>query len=185
MKLYHASTLCIENPDVLHSRDNLDFGRGFYLTSSLQQAVSYIPSSIRKNKRRGILPNSFRVDDGIVSIFHFQPNPNLFIHYFNEADVEWLHFVACNRDITLFSELRQKYASVDIIGGKVADDQTALTLNNYISGAYGEPGTLQADTLTINFLETERLKDQFCFRTADAIKSLVFVRSEKYGDIRK
>ena len=28
MRLYHASTLCIEKPDVLHSRDKLDFGRG-------------------------------------------------------------------------------------------------------------------------------------------------------------
>ena len=29
MRLYHASTICIEKPDVLHSRDKLDFGRGF------------------------------------------------------------------------------------------------------------------------------------------------------------
>lgn len=27
MRLYHASTLRIEKPDVLHSRDKLDFGR--------------------------------------------------------------------------------------------------------------------------------------------------------------
>ncbi len=32
MKLYHASTCIIESPDVYHSRDLLDFGKGFYLT---------------------------------------------------------------------------------------------------------------------------------------------------------
>lgn len=35
MILYHASTLCIVKPDVLHSRDKLDFGKGFYLTAFL------------------------------------------------------------------------------------------------------------------------------------------------------
>jgi hypothetical protein len=33
MRLYHASTSIIEKPDVLHSRDKLDFGKGFYLTA--------------------------------------------------------------------------------------------------------------------------------------------------------
>ena len=32
MKLYHASDIVIENPDVYNSRAHLDFGRGFYLT---------------------------------------------------------------------------------------------------------------------------------------------------------
>jgi hypothetical protein len=70
-----------------------------------------------------------------------------------------------------------------IIGGKVADDQTAITLNNYVAGTYGVPGTEKADRTTIELLETERLKDQFCFRTIDAILSLQFVRSERYGNI--
>ena len=38
MRLYHASTSIIEKPDVLHSRDKLDFGKGFYLTTIREQA---------------------------------------------------------------------------------------------------------------------------------------------------
>ena len=38
MKLYHASYCIIKKPDVLHSRDNLDFGKGFYLTTLNEQA---------------------------------------------------------------------------------------------------------------------------------------------------
>ena len=29
MKLYHSSTIKVENPDLDHSRDYLDFGKGF------------------------------------------------------------------------------------------------------------------------------------------------------------
>ena len=41
MKLYHTSTLTVEKPDMAHSRDYLDFGRGFYLTSMSDQAIRY------------------------------------------------------------------------------------------------------------------------------------------------
>ena len=79
--------------------------------------------------------------------------------------------------------MRKKYAAVDMIGGKVADDQTAITLNNYVAGAYGTPGTERADRTAIELLEPERLQDQFCFRTTEAVCSLNFVRSERYADM--
>lgn len=41
MILYHGSSLAIESPDLLHSRPNLDFGKGFYLTSIREQAVKW------------------------------------------------------------------------------------------------------------------------------------------------
>ena len=179
--LYHGSYTEVAQSDLSLCRYGLDFGKGFYLTSSPEQAASYIPASVRKAKRRGIIADSFKEADGKVSVFQFHPNPNLFIHCFIEADEEWLHFAACNRSRDLFPELRKKYALVDIIGGKVADDQTAVTLNNYVSGAYGTPGTERADHTTIELLEADRLKDQFCFRTKEAIASLAFIRSDRYG----
>ena len=38
VRLYRASISIIEKPDVLHSRDKLDFGKGFYLTTIREQA---------------------------------------------------------------------------------------------------------------------------------------------------
>ena len=32
MIVYHGSTEIIKNPDVLHSKKYLDFGKGFYIT---------------------------------------------------------------------------------------------------------------------------------------------------------
>ena len=182
--LYHGSYIAVKSIDLSVCRNGLDFGKGFYLTSSMQQVVSYVPSSVRKAKRRGLIPESFKENDGVVSVFHFNPDAQLFIHCFEDADTEWLHFAACNRSRELFPELRRKYSTVDIIGGKVADDQTAITLNNYISGAYGEPGSIRADRTAIELLEPERLKDQFCFRTLDAIAALEFIRGDRYGNIR-
>ena len=41
MILYHTSYMVVEQPDLEHSRDYLDFGNGFYLTSLRHQAVLY------------------------------------------------------------------------------------------------------------------------------------------------
>lgn len=45
-----ASTSIIEKPDVLHSREKLDFGKGFYLTAVREQAVSYADRFILRGK---------------------------------------------------------------------------------------------------------------------------------------
>ena len=49
MKVYHASKFIIELPDVYHSRDLLDFGKGFYLTSLVEQAKKYAQRNRLRN----------------------------------------------------------------------------------------------------------------------------------------
>ena len=39
MILYHGSFLEIAKPDLVHSRSNVDFGRGFYVTPLYEQAA--------------------------------------------------------------------------------------------------------------------------------------------------
>jgi len=38
MQLFHGSYLAVEKPDISFSRDNVDFGRGFYTTPIREQA---------------------------------------------------------------------------------------------------------------------------------------------------
>lgn len=38
MKLYHGSTISVRKPNVKRGRVAADFGQGFYLTTSLEQA---------------------------------------------------------------------------------------------------------------------------------------------------
>lgn len=41
MILYHGSFLEIAKPDLAHSRPNVDFGRGFYVTPLYEQAAKW------------------------------------------------------------------------------------------------------------------------------------------------
>ena len=59
MILYHGSYLEIAKPGLTHSRSNVDFGCGFYVTPLYEQAVKWCG----KFKRRG--------KDGIVSQYEF------------------------------------------------------------------------------------------------------------------
>ena len=90
MKLYHGSNLEIKNPQILESDRKLDFGTGFYLTSSYEQAEKW---AILTAKRRG---------EGrpIISVFEYEDNKSseLNILKFENADIEWLRFVSGNRN---------------------------------------------------------------------------------------
>jgi hypothetical protein len=72
------------------------------------------------------------------------------------------------------------YEKFDIIGGKIANDRTARTLQLYTSGGYGNPGSKEADDIAIMTLLPNRLADQFCFCNIKAVNTLEFVRSDLY-----
>lgn len=48
MLLYHGSYIGIPEIDLNRCFGGLDFGRGFYLTSSYEQAYNYVQLSVRK-----------------------------------------------------------------------------------------------------------------------------------------
>lgn len=50
MLLYHGSNVAVETPQILKTDRKLDFGTGFYLTSSYEQAERWV---ILTTKRRG------------------------------------------------------------------------------------------------------------------------------------
>ena len=62
MILYHASPFIIEHPDVSHSREHLDFGKGFYLTTIRNQAEKYVKRSIRRGQKAYILWHAAKQD---------------------------------------------------------------------------------------------------------------------------
>ena len=105
MILYHASTLCIVKPDVLHSRDKLDFGKGFYLTAFLEQAVRYAERFTQRGKDAFI--NEYELDDA---------TPGFIVKSFPSYDEEWLDYVAvCRKG----EKPQQAY---DAVAGGVLDD---------------------------------------------------------------
>lgn len=63
--------------------------------------------------------------------------------------------------------------------GKIANDNTNVTITAYLDGLYGETGSENADRICISLLLPERLQDQYCFRTEKALRTLCFERSEQ------
>ena len=86
MILYHGSYLAIEKPDLLHSRPNLDFGKGFYLTSIREQAIKWCGKFVKRGKQ-GVISNY---------IFDEELFQRLKVLRFDSYSEEWLEFIlAC------------------------------------------------------------------------------------------
>ena len=87
MKVYHASKYIIESPDIKHSRDLLDFGKGFYLTSLIEQAKKYAQRFLFQGDKAYL--NQHVLDEDIRQIYK--------IREFSGYNEEWLDFVSLCR----------------------------------------------------------------------------------------
>ena len=189
MVLYHGSYMPVEHIDLSLCLSGKDFGRGFYVTSDLEQARRFIPNSIRKARQEKRLNDAQTF--GYVSSFVFHGNPEDFQYYdFPDADEAWLRFVAYNRGggnenllqfIELPDKLRDLRISAEIISGKVANDNTNRAITAYSTGIMGDRNDPDVIRIVINQLMPEKLKDQFCFLTQHAIDSLAFQEVTQYG----
>lgn len=115
MKLYHSSDVSVCNPDTIHSRDYLDFGKGFYLTSIYNQALSYTQRFIRRQR------------SAWLNSYEFEMNPAEWkILTFERYDKEWLTFVAnCRAGID--------NTDYDLVIGGIANDRVIQTLDRYLT----------------------------------------------------
>lgn len=122
IEVYHAGIDHIATPDVVHSRTQLDFGPGFYLTDIYDQAINW---AIRRSNKFGKVPviNKYLLrKEELLS----QIGDRYVI--FNEYNEDWLDFVVGNR---LGQLLWKDY---DYIEGGVADDRVVDTIDLYMTG---------------------------------------------------
>ena len=155
MILYHGSYLEITNPDLNHSRSNVDFGRGFYVTPLYEQAAKWCG----KFKRRG--------KDGIISRYTFDENmeKELKTLKFNSYSEDWLNFILncrSEKDLT-------DYNLVIVV---VANDKVFNTVELFFDGLIDK-------TEAIKRLRYEKPNLQICFRTEKALEYLSFEGSER------
>ena len=116
MILYHGSFVVVNQPDLVHSRKNVDFGKGFYVTPIFEQAEKWC----NRFKRRG--------KEGIVSRYTFDEEAckDLNVLKFDAYSEEWLDFIVACR-----SGQPHNY---DIVIGAMADDQIYTYVSDYIDG---------------------------------------------------
>lgn len=116
MKLYHASTIRVEHPDVQHSRPNLDFGCGFYLTAIRSQAERYAERFKRRGKTAVL--NEYELDDDLSE---FE------VKRFESYDEQWLDYVSsCRKGWPI--------KHYDAVEGGVANDKVFNTVDLYFAG---------------------------------------------------
>ena len=96
---------------------------------------------------------------------------------FEEANIKWLHYISSNRNSSFFQNEKKEFEKYNVIGGKIANDATATTLNQYVSYGFGVPGSEEADTFAIKKLLPNRLKDQYCFKGEKSLRCLKFIKS--------
>ena len=153
MILYHGSSIEVKKPILLKNQRELDFGKGFYTTSDLEQAAKWAK---RTAKRRG-------VDKAFVTVYEVDNNDinNIRLLNFDSPNKDWLDFVVKNRKGEYIAE------NWDVISGPVADDQTAQVIDLYLDGLYDEEEAIK------RFLN-QKLKDQYTFKTLEAINLLKY-----------
>ena len=128
-KVYHGSTEVITNPLVHVGRDNLDFGKGFYVTDIRKQAKTWadVKSSYLMDAE-GVV-NEYQFDfDNAVKEFRYKK--------FEKYDREWLHFIVDSRDGI------KVWRDFDIIEGGVANDRVIDTVEAYKAGQISEEKAL-------------------------------------------
>ncbi len=157
MILYHGSNVEVREPMLIPSKRLLDFGAGFYLTSDFEQAKKWALRTTTNRETGTPTVSLFEVDQKELE--------TLKILTFYTADREWLHYVSANRK---GSPTNTFY---DVVIGPVANDQAIRTVNNYLKGYFPED-------IAIRLLLPQRLKDQYAFRSEEALSALHFMEAK-------
>lgn len=157
-KVYHGSIEEVRNPEIRQPNRSLDYGSGFYATTSYEQAKKWVE---RRMKDKGVsvgYVNVYELDDEVIN--------DMKSLFFEKPTEEWVNFVMKNRTEREFTH------DYDIVYGPVANDRVYFQFGLYESGA------ISVDTL-IRELKTYKLVDQYLFHTEKALTALHFVESRK------
>lgn len=158
MKLYHGGIEPVLNPEIREPNRTLDYGSGFYTTTSYEQAEAWVRRKVKETN----------VVKGFVNVFEFdeQAVQQLRCLTFETPTEEWVDFVMKNRTRKGFVH------DYDIVYGPVANDKV------YAAFALYEGGLLDTQNL-IAELKTYKLVDQYLFHTERSLQSLTFIEAKE------
>ena len=161
LELYHGGEKPVKVPQVVSPKTvrPLDFGSGFYTTTSQDQARKWIGIRLRQHAYETGCVSHFTVDRNALV------ESGLKMLVFNGPEEAWFDFVMDNRHTAGFSH------DYDIVMGPVANDNVYETLTLFEDG-------IITKTEAIARLKTYKLVDQVLFHTEAALEFLRFVDSE-------
>ena len=154
--IFHGSDIAVPEPRIISANRLLDFGEGFYTTSSYEQAQRWANRvSLRKKTGKQIISvYDFTLDKAIK---------DLKIKRFDSPDPEWLGFVTACRSG------RDTDYEYDMALGPVANDNVYATIQLYETG-------LLSEAETIIRLKVERIYDQILFHTDLSLNYCLYMK---------
>ncbi len=153
MKLYHGSLDIIENPKIILPNRRLDYGNGFYTTTSFLQAEEWAKRKMRQLVEVSYV-NVYEVDEKELK--------NLAVLKFDKPTDEWIDFVMKNRQDETFLH------DYDVVYGPVANDRVYIQFSLY------EQGFIDKETL-LKELKVYDLVDQMLFHTKKSLACLTYI----------
>jgi hypothetical protein len=158
-KVYHGAIQEIAAPLVHVGRDNLDFGKGFYVTDIKNQAKTWAEIKSRYLMDAKAYISEYLFDyDNAVKEFRYKK--------FEKYDKEWLHFIVDSRDGI------KVWKDYDIIEGGVANDRVIDTVEAFKAGQISEENALRE-------LAKHQPNNQICILKQEVVdKYLKFQKSE-------
>lgn len=156
IQVYHGSIEEEQNPEIRKPNRMLDYGAGFYTTTSFEQAQKLVERRMRTNGVSEGFVNVYELDNDVIK--------HLKTLFFDSPTEEWVNFVMHNRTERDFTH------DFDIVYGPVADDSVYTQFTLY------EGGIISLPTL-IRELRTYKLVDQYLFHTRESLHAIKFVES--------
>lgn len=165
--VYHGSYTEVKTPDLAVCQKGKDFGQGFYITTDKKQAINFA-----KN-----IANRRDLSEGVLNIYRLDNLEGLSVYEFPDTNEEWLNCVIGHRK-NQYRSFAAPFKHYEVIIGKIADDDTSQVINAYLQGVFGPVGSETAVRIAMQRFLTNRLKNQICLKSENALQKLSFVESQ-------
>ena len=152
--LYHGTNIFFNEIRLDECSPFKDFGKGFYLTPDLNQAMGMAKRRTRLSQQGTPTVLKYNFDESLLS------DKSINVLTFPCPNREWAEFILKNR-----YESKAESHNYDIVIGPIANDGVAFQLERYVQGI------ISLDQL-VNELTYRKLDTQYYFGTPKAIEKL-------------
>lgn len=155
MRLFHGTNQRFETIELSKSKPNKDFGKGFYLAPSYQQAYEVALARVALVGGEPIVQTYNFDDDNLTS-------GELKLLRFDDYTEDWAKFILANRNNTTNHPVHD----YDVVIGPIANDRVGAQLWKYTHHVIDLP------TLLTNLKYMKGITFQYYFGTQKAINQL-------------
>jgi len=170
--LYHASVSGIIGSIEPKSRDNCDFGRGFYMGTQAQQPLTMIFSPSRDETENAVM-YTLELDLKGLKVFYVPPV------------IDWALLVAYSRgrmEKYAGTPMYERYSKLldghDVAVGKIADDRIFTALDLFFGEVISDNGVLEC-------LTALPLGEQYVALTEKACRQIRILEERRFSELER